>query len=182
MTTSTIDTDTIKRAAAKRWPEILSTLGNCPGELLDGKHHPCPRCGGVDRFRMIHAEAGAVYCNQCFNEKNGDGIAALRWLTGWDFKATLAKVADFLGIDGGYGTRPNGEPQIVATYDYRDEAGELVFQVVRYEPKDFRQRKPKDGGGCDVGQGGRVARTVREGRRVRLVAGRWHGRGVNAAG
>ena len=35
---------------------------------------------------------------------------------------------------------------IVATYDYRDEAGELLMQVVRMEPKTFRQRRP-DGDG-----------------------------------
>ena len=34
------------------------------------------------------------------------------------------------------------DPKIVKTYDYRDETGELLFQVVRYEPKDFRQRRP----------------------------------------
>ncbi|MCR5875145.1 AAA family ATPase [Phenylobacterium sp. J426] len=32
--------------------------------------------------------------------------------------------------------------RIVATYDYVDEAGKLIFQTVRYEPKDFRQRRP----------------------------------------
>lgn len=42
-----------------------------------------------------------------------------------------------------------GKPRIVAQYGYRDEAGELLFQVVRYEPKDFRQRRPKLGGGWD---------------------------------
>lgn len=31
---------------------------------------------------------------------------------------------------------------IVATYDYVDENGELIFQVVRFDPKDFRQRRP----------------------------------------
>ena len=41
----------------------------------------------------------------------------------------------------------NGKPQIVTTYDYRDERKELLFQVVRYDPKDFRQRRPKPGGG-----------------------------------
>lgn len=30
----------------------------------------------------------------------------------------------------------------VATYPYRDEAGALLFEVVRYEPKDFRPRRP----------------------------------------
>jgi AAA domain/Homeodomain-like domain len=33
-------------------------------------------------------------------------------------------------------------PKIAAKYDYRDEAGRLLFQVVRYDPKDFRQRRP----------------------------------------
>jgi len=37
--------------------------------------------------------------------------------------------------------------RIVATYDYRDEQGTLLFQVVRYDPKDFRQRRPKPDGG-----------------------------------
>lgn len=37
--------------------------------------------------------------------------------------------------------------KIVAVYDYTDENGKLVYQVVRLEPKSFRQRRPdgKDG-------------------------------------
>jgi hypothetical protein len=34
------------------------------------------------------------------------------------------------------------ERRIIKTYDYCDENGKLLFQVVRYEPKDFRQRRP----------------------------------------
>ncbi|HUY88704.1 MAG TPA: DUF3987 domain-containing protein [Pirellulales bacterium] len=45
------------------------------------------------------------------------------------------------------GKPANGARRIVAQYDYRDGAGELLFQAVRYEPKDFRQRQPKAGGG-----------------------------------
>src|SRR5277367_6151811 len=41
----------------------------------------------------------------------------------------------------------NGEPQIAETYDYTDEAGELLYQVVRLSPKGFRQRKPDGKGG-----------------------------------
>ena len=36
--------------------------------------------------------------------------------------------------------------RIVATYDYTDEQGDLLHQVVRYDPKEFRQRRP-DGNG-----------------------------------
>ena len=38
-------------------------------------------------------------------------------------------------------------PQIVATYDYCDDAGVLVYQVVRLDPKTFRQRRPDGHGG-----------------------------------
>lgn len=47
--------------------------------------------------------------------------------------------------------RPNGNghraPKIVAEYDYHDETGALLFQVVRFNPKDFRQRQPDGSGG-----------------------------------
>lgn len=36
---------------------------------------------------------------------------------------------------------------IVATYDYKDRDGTLLYQVVRYDPKDFRQRRPDGAGG-----------------------------------
>jgi hypothetical protein len=35
----------------------------------------------------------------------------------------------------------------VTTYDYHDQDGQLLFQVVRYDPKDFRQRRPDGNGG-----------------------------------
>lgn len=37
--------------------------------------------------------------------------------------------------------------RIIATYDYKDESGQLLYQVVRYEPKDFRQKRPDGKGG-----------------------------------
>ena len=36
---------------------------------------------------------------------------------------------------------------IAATYDYLDEAGKLLFQVVRTDPKDFYRRRPNP---CDL--------------------------------
>jgi hypothetical protein len=42
---------------------------------------------------------------------------------------------------------PRGK--IVATYDYVDETGELLFQVVRLQSKTFRQRRPDGKGGWD---------------------------------
>jgi 5S rRNA maturation endonuclease (ribonuclease M5) len=42
-----------------------------------------------------------------------------------------------------------GKRTLISTYDYVDEAGELLFQVCRFEPKTFRQRKPDGRGGWD---------------------------------
>jgi 5S rRNA maturation endonuclease (ribonuclease M5) len=50
-----------------------------------------------------------------------------------------------LNFDCGANHQANGDgkpKRIVATYDYTDEAGKLLFQTVRFDPKDFRQRKP----------------------------------------
>jgi hypothetical protein len=41
----------------------------------------------------------------------------------------------------------NAAGQMVKMYDYRNASGTLLFQVVRYEPKDFRQRRPDGKGG-----------------------------------
>lgn len=88
----------VKAAARGRWPEVLATLGGLPRESLSGKHGPCPKCGGTDRFRFIDQESGACYCNQCFCTGNGDGISALQWARGWDFKTALHNLADYLGM------------------------------------------------------------------------------------
>jgi len=43
--------------------------------------------------------------------------------------------------------RPGQKAKIIATYDYPDERGDLLYQVVRFEPKSFRQRRPDGHGG-----------------------------------
>ena len=43
--------------------------------------------------------------------------------------------------------RNGGRAPIIATYDYANESGVLLFQVVRLVPKDFRQRRPNGTGG-----------------------------------
>ncbi|MFC1597404.1 primase-helicase zinc-binding domain-containing protein [Planctomycetota bacterium] len=93
-----LDADTVKRAASGRWPEIFSALAGVDRSILDGKHHPCPRCEGNDRFRLIDEDAGALFCNKCFDTNNGDGLAALQWLLGIDFPTALDRVATHLGI------------------------------------------------------------------------------------
>ena len=154
----------IKQAANGRWSEILPAVLGWPAERVDGRNQSCPMCGGTDRFRFSDLDGdGSVFCNQCHRD-GGDGFAAIMWALGIGFPAAKTAVADYLGMgqsdngkptgralgwDDEIGGKPaaNGKPRIVKTYDYRDEAGDLLFQVCRYEPKTFRQRKPKPGGG-----------------------------------
>lgn len=66
---------------------------------------------------------------------SGGREVALRWLK--------QEFPDFAG-------RPEASPhgqRIVATYPYLDETGELLFEVVRLDPKSFRQRRPDGAGG-----------------------------------
>lgn len=49
-------------------------------------------------------------------------------------------------LRGANATKPERRRE-VAAYAYHDERGELLYQVVRYEPKDFRPRRPDGRGG-----------------------------------
>jgi 5S rRNA maturation endonuclease (ribonuclease M5) len=69
---------------------------------------------------------------------------------------TIEHIASAFGVDVGALFYANGNghhppattPRIVATYDYHDERGQVLYQVCRLEPKDFRMRRP--GGTWDV--------------------------------
>jgi putative DNA primase/helicase len=56
-------------------------------------------------------------------------------------------VIDSLKAHGLWESDERPDRRIIATYDYTDERGNLLYQVVRYEPKDFRQRRPDGYGG-----------------------------------
>lgn len=105
------DIPTIKLTASGRWAEILSQLARAPLDVLDGRHHPCPKCGGTDRFRFTNIDqGGSAICNHCLTAKNGDGLSVLQWLTGDDFPAALARVADYLGIKPVTPSKPKADP------------------------------------------------------------------------
>ncbi len=74
--------------------------------------------------------------------KDADGKVLVHCHTGCPQQAVVAA----LKAQGLWPEReqPN---RIVATYDYRDESGELLYQVVRTEPKGFFQRRPDGSGG-----------------------------------
>ena len=66
---------------------------------------------------------------------------------------TTAHLAGLLGIHVESPAERAERGVIVATYDYRSAEGELLFQKVRYQPKNFALRKPDGAGGWKWGVG-----------------------------
>ena len=94
-------TEKIRLAARGQWRSILTRLCGLNETQLDPKiQQPCPKCGGTDRFRALDDvdQTGAVLCNQCFREKNGDGFAAIQWLLGCTFPQAVEMVGSHLGM------------------------------------------------------------------------------------
>ena len=121
-------------------PEFVSRLGpmakpkaNGAGWLVccpahDDKKPSLSVTSGADGRVLLHCHAGC----------SPEAIVA----------ACGLKMSDLFPPGTG-GTATTLTPHIIDTYDYVNTDGTLVFQVVRYEPKGFRQRRPdpdKEGG------------------------------------
>ena len=99
------DLQQLRDSASGRWREILTSAG-MPSETLDGRGHPCPKCGGQDRFSTFRdfEARGAVHCRACFTSgclvRPGNGFQTLRWWLGCSFGDALQFVADAVGASG----------------------------------------------------------------------------------
>ena len=77
-----------------RWLGILPAVGIDPRHLT-GRHGPCPKCGGHDRFRFDDKDGrGTWICSQC---GAGDGIALAMLVNGWDFKDAAERISPLAG-------------------------------------------------------------------------------------
>ena len=113
-----------------RTAEILSRL-ECVKKTADGHIARCPAHDDKTPSLSV-TEKGDRVLLKCFAGCTTESVCA----------AAGVKLADLFN---GEKPRRNGstaKPQIVATYDYTDEAGKLLLQAVRLAPKDFRQRAP----------------------------------------
>ena len=86
-----------------------------------------------DKYSLHVTQAGAKVLLKCFAGCEPSAIV----------KRMGLRLADLMG-DKPLDSKPRRE---VAHYDYHAPDGTLAYQVVRYEPKDFRQRRPDGKGG-----------------------------------
>jgi len=117
--------------------ELQRALG---GVISRGKNGPqvlCPGPGHSPADRSLAVSPSV---------ENEDGFVVTSFADD-DWQVCKAYVRDKLGLPQ-FEPKPNGSHHPAAgghlekSYDYVNEAGELLFQVVRFEPKDFRQRRP----------------------------------------
>lgn len=100
---------------------------------------PCPIHGGSRDSFVVKPDTGLWYCHsEC--SAGGSIFLLEEKLTGETGKAVACAVYAACG-------RQTTKRQIVATYPYTDESGKILFECVRYDPKDFRQRQPDGNGG-----------------------------------
>ena len=61
-----------------------------------------------------------------------------------DFKTSMSNLAKIAGIKIPQNRKPltKKSSKPLATYNYKDENGNLLFQVCRFDPKAFKQRRP----------------------------------------
>lgn len=106
----------------------------------------CPFHEGNSPALSIDFRTGLFHCHAC--DAKGDVFNFYAMRKGLslpaEFPKALAGIAQDFGIGNGTAA---AEKRIVAEYSYHDEAGRLVYQKVRYEPKGFRLRRPDGKGG-----------------------------------
>ncbi len=105
----------------------------------------CPFHDDTNPSLSINKSNGLYYCHAC--GARGDIFSFYARIKGLNadnggFPEILKGISHDFGIESCSTVK-----KIVATYDYTDDENELLFQVVRYEPKDFKQRRSDGKGG-----------------------------------
>jgi uncharacterized protein DUF3631/CHC2-type zinc finger protein len=97
----------------------------CPVTQHKRGHRPVMLYSKTQSWSCHDCEVGGSVIDWLMREKNISAADAMRELSGGR----------------------NGSSEPVAVYDYTDASGKLIYQVCRFEPKDFRQRRPDGNGG-----------------------------------
>jgi len=104
----------------------------------------CPFHEDTNPSLSINGKTGEFFCHGC--REKGDIFNFYGKLYGlntrFDFRIILSGIANNFGIPWQHRNR-----KLVKTYGYTDAEGHLLYQVCRFEPKVFRQRRPNDANG-----------------------------------
>lgn len=154
-----IDVEDIKTRMSGQWHSYLMQFT----PLVNKGHEwrgPCVLHGGNGPNLAIDPETGSWFCHsQC--QRGGDTFSFVQELRGWSFADALEDVANFAHFESrsdpktcNRQTQSNDSTKqassfktVVAEYTYTDENNKALFQVVRYDPKNFRQRRSDGRGG-----------------------------------
>jgi 5S rRNA maturation endonuclease (ribonuclease M5) len=101
----------------------------CPVE----EHRKFHRCVTIDTAKNV------FHCN---DHKVGGSL--IDWVA---LEENITAAEAMRKLDGGRNGASTPEWKISRTYDYTDASGNLLYQVCRLVPKDFRQRRPDGSGG-----------------------------------
>lgn len=81
------------------WQAALMKLCDIPQQTFNGKHQPCPYCGGKDRFRWtdkINEKGdGGNICNQCGNDS---GIGLFMRIRGENYSEAIDTLGEWLNL------------------------------------------------------------------------------------
>jgi hypothetical protein len=90
---------------------------------------------------MIYQQTQSWCCHDCET-----GGTVIDWIM-LEKNVSAAAAMQVLGGRNGEVRKSKAKGKIVATYSYTDESAKLLFQCVRFLPKDFSQRRPDGKGG-----------------------------------
>jgi hypothetical protein len=88
-------------------------------------------------------QTGQYYCHGC--GKKGDAIHFYAKINGLDTKRDFTEILKGIAHDFDISLTQE-KAHFVKSYNYTDPEGKLIFQVCRYEPKNFKQRQPGNNG------------------------------------
>jgi putative DNA primase/helicase len=134
--------------ASTAYPELQSCMVAVARQVLAAEPNPALSTTHEKRWGARGSFSVDVKKGTWFSHETGEGggvLDLLRKNMGMDTKGAWEWLEQNKHIDP-KPTQPRassaGNARIVATYDYLFPSGELMFQVCRFEPKDFRQRRP----------------------------------------
>ncbi|MFW6030322.1 MAG: hypothetical protein ACOCRO_08725, partial [Halanaerobiales bacterium] len=108
--------DKVKQTGSNQW------IALCPAH--DDRHRSLSISAGKNKINF-HCHAGC---------------------TGDEILQTIGLSWEDIYFNDEYGYQSQRDRKIVAEYDYTDERGNLLYQVVKYSPKTFRQRRKDNDG------------------------------------